>query len=165
MIYCQNVVEDLCGFNGFGSVLEFNAAEMSKDNWWTDKSRVSFWCQVRLARAELNRGNTDSKFQSLHKMSVSFCAGWCLQISNCSEWRARVWIINRNGTINTLFSQVLHILKMSKADGQLPAAKIWCRSKMDAIADWKGKEIGDKVRQGMSLHRGEEGILTLFMSL
>lgn len=164
MIYCQKV-GDPCGCNGFGSVLEFNVAEMSKDNWWTDKSRVSFWCQLRLARAEPNLSDTDSKFQSLHRMSVSFRAGWCLQISKCSEWRARVWIINHNGTINTLFSQVLHILKMSKADGRLPAAKIWCISKMEAVTDWKGKERGDKIRQGISLHRGEEGLLTLFMTL
>lgn len=102
-------------------------AQGSKGNRWTDNGRVSSPvvssnCHFRTG-AEQNRKDGFQIPDSSQSVSLAFVSGRCLQIAGRSERRAKVWIINHNGTINTLFSQVRLILKMSKADGTLPAAE------------------------------------------
>lgn len=124
----------------WGSALALSIGERSKDNHWTDNKRVSFWCQLQLSlpdrsRTESGRQTPNAGFFT--ECQSCFVSGRCLQIADHSELRAGDWIINHNGTINTLFSQVLLILKMSKADGTLPAGTTLAKS--EERVEWKGK--------------------------
>lgn len=110
-----------------------SVAQRSEDKRSADNKRDSFSdCHFRTAaKRNENDGFKDSRFSTVSVSQSRFSARRRLQIGRPPLWtqRARVWIINHDGTINTLFSQVLLSLKMSKADGELPVAKLWFREK------------------------------------
>ena len=128
---------DPWGWNGFQAQLWHSASQRGQRRTAEPTTGGSHSGSVASGpAAERNRSDGLRIPDSSQSVSPASCAGRCLQI-------AARWIINHNGTINTLFSHVLLTLKMSEADGTLPAAKLWCRAKKEARVEFK-KRGGEK---------------------